>query len=112
MSPGSSDIRGKTPKRNRPGGDRCGGRGTPPECYAGHSQHLRLYARQRYPAYGVDMKLKRPKGAKGRVVTDYLTPDAFAIIKAAEVIDGELACCSNSCYIPAFASAKRSRDLE
>ena len=32
---------------------------------------------------GVDIKLRRPKGAKGRTVTDYLTPaDAFAIIKA------------------------------
>ncbi len=41
---------------------------------------------------GIDIKLKRPKGAKGRIVTDYLTPpDAFAIIKAAEAIDSELA---------------------
>jgi len=41
---------------------------------------------------GVDIKLRRPKGAKGRVVTDYLTPaDAFAIISAAETVDPELA---------------------
>jgi integrase len=41
---------------------------------------------------GIDIKVKRPKGAKGRVVTDYLTPpDAFAIIGAAENIDAELA---------------------
>jgi integrase len=41
---------------------------------------------------GVDIKLRRPKGAKGRIVTDYLTPpDAFAIISAAEAIDLELA---------------------
>jgi integrase len=41
---------------------------------------------------GVDIKLRRPKGAKGRIVTDYLTPaDAFAIIAAAETIDPELA---------------------
>jgi integrase len=41
---------------------------------------------------GVDIKLRRPKGAKGRMVTDYLTPaDAFAIIKEAETIDTELA---------------------
>ena len=41
---------------------------------------------------GVDIKLKRPKGAKGRVITDYLTPaDAFAIISAAEQVDTELA---------------------
>jgi integrase len=41
---------------------------------------------------GAQIALKRPKGAKGRVITDYLTPeDAFAIIAAAEGIDGELA---------------------
>ena len=41
---------------------------------------------------GVDIKLRRPKGAKGRIVTDYLTPvDAFAIINSAETIDAELA---------------------
>ncbi len=41
---------------------------------------------------GVDIKLRRPKGAKGRIVTDFLTPvDAFAIIDAAERIDTELA---------------------
>ena len=41
---------------------------------------------------GIDIKLRRPKGAKGRVITDYLTPqDAFAIIEAAERIDAELA---------------------
>jgi integrase len=41
---------------------------------------------------GIDLKLKRPKGAKGRIVTDYLTPpDAFAIITAAETVDSELA---------------------
>jgi integrase len=41
---------------------------------------------------GTDMKLRRPKGAKGRTIADYLTPeDAAAIINAAEVFDGELA---------------------
>jgi integrase len=39
---------------------------------------------------GVDIKLKRPKGAKGRVVTDWLRPeDADAIISAADQIDAE-----------------------
>ena len=37
-------------------------------------------------------KIRRPKGAKGRVVTDYLTKaDAAAVIAAAELIDAELA---------------------
>lgn len=41
---------------------------------------------------GVDFKLKRPKGGKGRVVTDWLIPDdAFGIITAAEGFDRELA---------------------
>ncbi len=41
---------------------------------------------------GVDLKLKRPKGAKGRVVTGWLSQeDADAIITAAEDIDTELA---------------------
>lgn len=36
--------------------------------------------------------IKRPKGALGRTVTDYLNPeDAFAIIAAAETFDAELA---------------------
>jgi integrase len=40
---------------------------------------------------GVEIKIKRPKGAKGRVVTDWLTPeDASAIISAAESFDPEL----------------------
>lgn len=40
----------------------------------------------------VELKLRRPKGAKGRVVTSWLVPpDAFGIIKAAEDIDTELA---------------------
>jgi integrase len=39
---------------------------------------------------GVDIKLKRPKGAKGRVVTTWLRPeDADAIITAADQIDQE-----------------------
>ncbi len=39
---------------------------------------------------GVDLKLRRPKGAKGRVVTDWLVPeDAGAIIRAADTIDSE-----------------------
>lgn len=39
---------------------------------------------------GVDIKLKRPKGGKGRVVTDWLTQeDAFAIIRAADNIGTE-----------------------
>lgn len=39
---------------------------------------------------GVDLKMKRPKGAKGRVVTDWLRPeDADAIIVAADQIDSE-----------------------
>lgn len=41
---------------------------------------------------GVEIKLRRPKGAKGRVVTDWLTPDdAFGIIRAAESFDREFA---------------------
>jgi integrase len=41
---------------------------------------------------GIDIKVKRPKGAKGRVVTDYLMPqDAFTIIASAEEFDAELA---------------------
>jgi integrase len=41
---------------------------------------------------GVDFKLKRPKGAKGRMVTDWLGPeDAFGIIAAAERFDAEFA---------------------
>jgi integrase len=39
---------------------------------------------------GTEIKLKRPKGAKGRVVTDWLSrEDAFAIIQAADKIGGE-----------------------
>jgi integrase len=41
---------------------------------------------------GVEIKLRRPKGSKGRVVTDWLGPaDAFGIIQAAESFDAELA---------------------
>lgn len=41
---------------------------------------------------GVKIDLKRPKGGKGRVVTDWLIPeDAFGIIMAAEAFDRELA---------------------
>jgi integrase len=41
---------------------------------------------------GVEMKLRRPKGAKGRVVTDWLQQvDAFGIIRSAEGFDAELA---------------------
>lgn len=41
---------------------------------------------------GVVMTVKRPKGAKGRVVTDWLTADdAFGIIAAAERFDPEYA---------------------
>ena len=41
---------------------------------------------------GVELKLRRPKGAKGRIVTDWLAPpDAFGIIEAAERFDPELA---------------------
>jgi integrase len=37
-------------------------------------------------------RIRRPKGAKGRIVTDYLTPaDADAILAAAAAIDAELA---------------------
>lgn len=40
---------------------------------------------------GIKLKLRRPKGSKGRTVTDYLTPnDATAIVNAAETIDPEL----------------------
>jgi integrase len=39
---------------------------------------------------GVDLKLRRPKGAKGRVVTDWLrTEDADAIVGAAEQVGAE-----------------------
>src|SRR6516165_10384475 len=41
---------------------------------------------------GIKLILQRPKGYKGRTVTDWLTPpDAFSIIKAAERFDAELA---------------------
>jgi integrase len=41
---------------------------------------------------GLKLTLKRPKGAKGRVVTDWLLPDdAFGTIAAAERFDAELA---------------------
>lgn len=41
---------------------------------------------------GRQLLLKRPKGSKGRMVTDSLTPDdAFAIIRAAETFDPEYA---------------------
>jgi integrase len=41
---------------------------------------------------GVEIKLRRPKGSEGRVVTDWLRPpDAFGIITAAESFDVELA---------------------
>ena len=40
---------------------------------------------------GAELKLKRPRGAKGRVVTDWLQPaDAFGIIAAADSFDREL----------------------
>jgi integrase len=39
---------------------------------------------------GVEIKLKRPKGAKGRIVTDWLRPeDANAIVIEADKIDAE-----------------------
>lgn len=41
---------------------------------------------------GIKIVVKRPKGAKGRVVTDFLSPnDAFALIAEAESFDPELA---------------------
>jgi integrase len=41
---------------------------------------------------GVDIKLRRPKGAKGRVVTDWLRPeDAAGIVQAADTFDAEFA---------------------
>jgi integrase len=41
---------------------------------------------------GLEIKLRRPKGAKGRVVTEWLPPpDAFGIIAAAKSFDAELA---------------------
>jgi len=41
---------------------------------------------------GIDLKLRRPKGAKGRVVTDWLTSDdASAIIAAADTFNTEFA---------------------
>jgi integrase len=41
---------------------------------------------------GVTIEIKRPKGAKGRVITDWLPPeDAFGIIHGAETFDAELA---------------------
>jgi integrase len=40
----------------------------------------------------VDLKLRRPEGAKGRIVTDWLVPDdASGIIRAAEAFDSEFA---------------------
>jgi integrase len=39
---------------------------------------------------GIDLKLRRPKGAKGRIVSDWLRPeDADAIVSAADRIDRE-----------------------
>lgn len=39
---------------------------------------------------GVDIAVRRPKGAKGNVKTDFMWPDdAFAIIRAADKIDAE-----------------------
>lgn len=39
---------------------------------------------------GIEIKLRRPKGAKGRVVTDWMAPpDAAMIINAADAIDPE-----------------------
>jgi integrase len=39
---------------------------------------------------GVELKLRRPKGAKGRIVSDWLRPeDANAIVSAADQIDRE-----------------------
>ena len=41
---------------------------------------------------GMEITVRRPKGAEGRVVTDWLTPpDAFGIIAATESFDPELA---------------------
>jgi integrase len=41
---------------------------------------------------GIDFKIKRPPGAKGRVINDWLPQaDAFGIIKAAETFDQEFA---------------------
>ena len=41
---------------------------------------------------GIEIKLQRPKGWKGRAITDWLSPpDAFGIIKAADSFDHELA---------------------
>lgn len=41
---------------------------------------------------GIKLEIKRPKGGRGRIVTDFLMPnDAFAIINAAETFDIELA---------------------
>lgn len=40
----------------------------------------------------IEITVRRPKGAKGRIVTDWLKPDdAFGIIRAAEGFDPELA---------------------
>jgi integrase len=40
---------------------------------------------------GIEITVRRPKGFKGRVVTDWLTPDdAFGIIEAADKFDREL----------------------
>jgi hypothetical protein len=57
----------------------------------------------------VDITLRRPAGAKGRVRTGWLNPaDARTIIAAAETLDTEFAeTCS--CSTPAAASARRSR---
>ena len=41
---------------------------------------------------GIKIAIRRPKGAKGRIITDWLTSaDAFGIIGAAEVFDVEFA---------------------
>lgn len=56
---------------------------------------------------GVDLKMRRPKGAKGRVVTDWLRPeDANAIIIAADQVNSEFGICCGPCSTLVYASVR------
>ena len=63
---------------------------------------------------GVDIKLRRPKGAKGRIVTDYLTPATRSrlSLRPRRSIPNSRSC-SNSCSTPVCVSARpwRSRGI-
>ncbi len=59
---------------------------------ATRNRHIYTPARAVLASAGIDIKLRRPKDSKGRVIRDALKPDdAFAIIAAAETFDQEYA---------------------